>query len=141
MSFMRPLLKITYLSAFFASAAVMGGGVMVPAAKAGGWDCWDGCYAETWSHPIKRTITKRIEIEPKQYEVLREPAQYGWVKKYVLSEDDGLKPQYKTVKKRILLKQYKNIAIFHGGKYQLVRKRVEIYPEVYGDNGRYSSKD
>ncbi len=112
------------------------------AAQAGDFfHCWRGCEAETWSRPIRKTIIRRVEVEPGLYEIEREPAQYGWIKKKVIVsgnyKDDF---EYKVVKKRILLKQYKNVAVYHRGKYRLVSEQVEIYPEKTGWS-YFSTKD
>jgi hypothetical protein len=123
-------------------AIVVSGALYAAPAQAGDFfHCWRGCEAETWSEPIRKTIIRRIEVEPKLYEIEREPAQYGWIKRKVIVsgnyKDDF---EYKVVKKRILLKQYRNIAVYHRGEYRLVRERVEIYPEKTGWS-YFSTKD
>lgn len=125
-----------------ALAAIASGALYSAPAQAGDFfHCWRGCEAETWSEPIRKTIISRVEVEPGLYEIEREPAHYGWIKKKVITsknyKDDF---EYKVVKKRILLKQYKNIAVYHRGRYRLVRKKVEIYPEKTGWS-HFSTKD
>ena len=111
-------------------------------AKAGDlFDCWRDCETETLSRPIRKTIIRRVEDERGLYKIEREPAQYGWIKKKVIVsgnyKDDF---EYKVVKRRVLLKQYKNIAVYHRGRYRLVREKVEIYPENAGWS-YFSTKD
>jgi hypothetical protein len=125
-----------------ALAAVVSGALYSVPAQAGDFfHCWRGCEAETWSEPIRKTIIRRVEVERGLYEIEREPAQYGWIKRKVIVsgnyKDDF---EYKVVKKRILLKQYRNIAVYHRGQYRLVREKVEIYPEKTGWS-YFSTKD
>lgn len=124
-----------------ALAAIAVGALYSAPAMAGDSYCWRGCEAETWSKPIRKTFTRRVEIEPGLYEIEREPAQYGWIKKKVVTSSTYKGDyEYEVVKKRILLRQYKNIAVYHRGRYKLVREKVEIYPEKTGWS-YFSSKD
>jgi hypothetical protein len=127
--------------AALAAIAVSGAFLAAPATAGDYFHCWRGCEAETWSKPIRKTLTRRVEVVPGLYEIAREPAQYGWIKRKVIVsgnyKDDY---EYKTVKRRILLKQYKNIAVYHRGEYRLVRERVKIYPEKTGWS-HFSAKD
>lgn len=129
------------VAAAYAVLTIAGAGMFAPKAFAGDFWCRGECEAETLPHPIKRTFIRREEIELGRYEVVRKPALYGWIKKKVVVYDrHGSKPEYRTVKKRVLLRQYKNIAIYHRGRYEHVKERVEIYPEAT-DWSYFSSKD
>lgn len=132
----------------FAVAAAIFGGILTAGAAqfaapamAGDYYCKGSCDSESWPRPIKRTIISRIEIEPGLYEIEREPSLYGWVERRVLlSTEYGYKPEYRTVKKRILLKPYKNKAVYHRGKYKFIREQVVIYPETE-EFSYFSGKD
>lgn len=124
-------------------AAIAGALYAAPAQAGDFFHCWRGCEPEISPEPIRKTIISREEVVPGLYEIEREPAQYGWMKKKVIvSEGDSYKDdyEYKVVKKRVLLKQYKNIAVYHRGQYRLVREKVKIYPEVSGWD-YFSTKD
>lgn len=129
------------LTATLALLAVISALHSAPAQAGDLLDCWFNCETETLSRPITKTIIRRVEDEGGLYEIKREPAHYGWIKKKVVVsgnyKDDF---EYKVVKKRILLKQYKNIAVYSGGRYHLVRERAEIYPEKNGWS-YFSTKD
>lgn len=129
------------LTAALAVLAVGGALHSVPAQAGNFIHCWRDCETETLSRPIRKTIIRRVEDKRGVYEIKREPAQYGWIKKKIIVsgyyKDDY---EYKVVKKRILLKQYKNIAVYHRGEYRLVQEKVEIYPEKT-DWSYFSTKD
>lgn len=107
------------------------------------------CYEQTGPQPIHRTLTKRVEIEPGAYEIARDPSLYGWVEKKVVvsrrySWKDDAEPIYRTEKKRILLRPYKNIAIYHRAQHEYVREHVTIRPESTNQEPHsryYSHKD
>ncbi|MBX2806793.1 MAG: hypothetical protein KTR19_12530 [Hyphomicrobiales bacterium] len=123
------------------AAITVSGTVYSATAMASDLRCWRDCETETWSTPIRKQLVRRVEEERGLYEIAREPAQYGWVKKKVIVSGSYKGDyEYKTVKRRVLLKQYKNIAVYDRGRYRLVREHVEIYPET-SDWSHFSTKD
>lgn len=132
------------LIAFAVTSAISSGG-----SHAADLGCAWPCYERAAPSQIHRTLTKRVEIERGAYEIAREPSLYGWVEKKVVvsqrhSWKDGGEPEYDTVKKRILLRPYKNIAIYHKAHHEYVRERVIIQPESTDrelSTGHYSHKD
>ena len=125
-----------YLLAAFALVVFTGAANTAPAIAADIY-CLKGCNVEDPFAPGRTTLIRREQIKQGVYEIAREPAQYGWVEKRVVSSVSGKGDyEYKTVRKRILLRQYKNIAVYDRGEYELVREKVTIYPEEAGSYGR-----
>jgi hypothetical protein len=129
-------------------AAVLALGMALPtAAQAGGEHCWDDCYREGSAPSYERTLTRRVEIERGAYEIAREPSLYGWATRRVLVSQPGSwkdddEAIYRSERKRILIRPYKNIAIYHRARHKYVKERVTIEPEgpFWGD-GYGSGKD
>ena len=97
--------------------------------------CAAECYGRVPEPVIHRTFKRRITTERGAYEIRREPARYGWVKRRVLVDGgDGWhdRPVYKYVKERILLKPYKNIAVYYPERAYYTREHVTIHPEGWG---------
>ncbi len=123
---------------FLSALSVLLGGALIGSfageAQAGG--CWDGCVTNEPNPPIiHRTFKHRIQVEQGVYEIAREPALYGWVvpgdptAKGAAYADDG---RYGTPGRRVLIKPYRNIAIYHRAKHIYPTERVAIQPEPYG---------
>jgi hypothetical protein len=132
------------------AAAIFALGIALPtAARAGGDRCWHDCYREGSAPSYERTFTRRVEIERGAYEIAREPSLYGWATRQVLVSRPGSwkdygEESYRHERRRILIRPYKNIAIYHRARHKYVKERVTIEPEgpVWEPNGYYgSSKD
>ncbi len=133
MSIKRQFRAFALVTAATAGLAAAGAAPFAATAQAGDYGCRWKCYTEISPHPIKRTIVSRVEIQRGLYAIEREPSHYGWVKRRVKYVDPHTgKRSYRTVKKRILLKPYKNIAVHSPGEYRYVREKVKIYPELAG---------
>ena len=135
----RGLMLMRVSSKLSAILAGAGFALLLPAAAAqAGGDLCTGkwCYDDAPAPVIHRTFKRRVEIERGAYEIAREPALYGWVKQRVVIDEGepGGKPVYGYVKKRVLLRQYKNIAIYHRARHKYVRERVVIEPETYASD-------
>jgi hypothetical protein len=101
-------------------------------AKAGGcW--WSGCDSEPTSPVVHRTFKKRIQVEQGVYEITREPSLYGWTVPVPADAKGASWAEGENVSRRVLLKPYKNIAIYHRAKHVYTTERVAIEPEPYGE--------
>ena len=121
---------------FLATLSVLLSGALMGSfageAKAGG--CWWTSSCETEAAPpvVHRTFKKRIQVEQGVYEVVRTPSVYGWTvpvppdaKGASFAEDGG-------VSRRVLLKPYRNIAVYDRAKHVYTTERVTIQPEPEG---------
>ena len=126
---------------------VAGGGLALALqmgiSAAGERGCFWDCYEQDPAPVIHRTFLRRVEIERGAYEIDREPSLYGLATRRVLLDDNdddwhGARhwkqrsgPRYGYVQKRILLRPYKNIAVYHRARHRYVREHVAIQPEAY----------
>jgi hypothetical protein len=62
---------------------------------------------------------------------VRVPGEIVWREKRVLVSRERYVPTGEYVEKRILLKPYKNIAVYHKARRRYVKRRVAIQPEGY----------
>jgi hypothetical protein len=125
-----------------AAASAIGMGLPTGASKAADLGCNGPCYEEAVPGPAyHRTLTRRVEIEKGAYEIAREPSLYGWVVErvpeyggggpvsYKDSGDDAAPTYREEKKRRILIRPYKNVAIYHRARHEYVKERVVIEPE------------
>jgi len=88
---------------FLAVAAVLTGAVLgvslAEPAQAGGY-CGGDCYVKDTPPVIHRAWKRRIQVEQGVYEVVREPALYGWTRQKVALEREWHETPavYKTVR-------------------------------------------
>jgi len=100
-------------------------GLIAMPSQAGDWRCNGPCYDVPSTQPIHRTFKRQVTIAPGVYEIERRPSLYGWVKHKIRHRDGS----YSYVKERILLRPYKNIAVYHKADQRYYNERVTIYPE------------
>jgi hypothetical protein len=104
-------------------------------ANAGG--CWwhdRDCYTLEQGPLIHRTFKRRIQVVQGVYEVARKPALYGWtVPADATAKGASYSDGYGDVSRRVLLRPYRNIAIYHRAKNVYVTERVAIQPEAVGE--------
>jgi hypothetical protein len=135
---MRNILSIWKLTAGAGFALALQTGISAAGERGCFWDC----YEQEPARVIHRTFLRRVEIERGAYEIDREPSFYGIATRRVLLDDDanwhdsyaGARrsgTRYGYVRKRILLRPYKNIAIYHRARHRYVREHVAIQPEGY----------
>jgi hypothetical protein len=110
--------------AAFMGCAVIGFGTAP--AKAGG-----GCWSECEERPpvVYKKFKKRIQVEPGVYEVVRVPSVYGWatpIDPRTKRPIEGYPPR------RVLLKPYKNIAIYNRARHVYTKEHVAVEVEPYG---------
>lgn len=121
---------------FLNALSVLAGGALMFSfagqAQAGGcW--WGGCESEVKPPVVYKTFKRRDQVEQGVYEIVRKPSVYGWtVPHYV---DDSAKgaayaDHSKEGSRRVLLKPYKNVAIYHRAKHVYSSERVVIQPET-----------
>jgi hypothetical protein len=102
-------------------------------AKAGG-TCWDECYGGQKPPVVYKTYKKRIQVEQGVYEVVRKPSLYGWTLPYSGDiKGSGYGAAYGERSRRVLLKPYRNIAIYNRARHVYTTERVAIQPESYGE--------
>ena len=114
-----------------ALSALAGGALIALSAapvKAGGGDCWSECYED---HPpvVYKTFKKRIQVEQGVYEIVRTPSVYGWA---VPIDPKTKQPIEGYHGRRVLLKPYKNISVYHRAQHVYTKERVAIQPEPIG---------
>lgn len=128
------------------AAAVFTAGLALQATASNAADlgCNGPCYEQGSTPAYERTWTRRVEIAPGEYEIAREPSLYGWVTRSVVVDKGGdwtgrisykdggqyAEPTYHTEKRRVLLRPYKNIAIYHRAQHEYVKEHVVIEPET-----------
>jgi hypothetical protein len=113
-----------------ALSALLGGALLaIPQgeAKAGEY-CDRDCEVSQRPPVVHRTFQRRIQLEQGVYEIVRTPSVYGWV--VSSNAPDG----YTSVGRRVLLKPYKNITVYHRAKHLYVTERVAIEPEGIGES-------
>jgi hypothetical protein len=96
-------------------------------AKAGGY-CERDCAVTERPPLVHRTFKRRIQLEQGVYEIVRTPSVYGWV------VSSNTPAGYTSVGRRVLLKPYKNINVYHRARHLYVTERVAIEPEGIGQS-------
>jgi hypothetical protein len=145
---MRNISKIWKLAA----GAGLGLILQVGASAGGERGCYGNCYEQVPAPVMHRTFLRRVTTDPGAYEIDREPSVYGLATRRELVDDGGewrerpakrilvsrahgsrlrSAPVYNYVQKRILLRPYKNIAIYHRARRHYVRERIAIQPESF----------
>lgn len=118
-----------------ALSVLLSGALLVPfagEAKAGG--CWDDCYTGEKPPVVYRTYKKRIQVEQGVYEIVRKPALYGWTIPHSGDlKGTGHGAPYAEGSRRVLLKPYRNIAIYDRARHTYTTERVAIQPEPHGE--------
>lgn len=100
------------------------------AANAGGCE-WGGCEQATHAPVVHKTFKKRIQVEQGVYEIARRPSLYGWTVP-VAGDAKGAGWAGDEGSRRVLLKPYRNVAIYHPAKHIKETERVAIQPEPSG---------
>jgi hypothetical protein len=119
---MRNISKIWKLAAGAGLALIL----QVGASAGGERGCYGNCYEQAPAPVMHRTFLRRVTTDPGAYEIDREPSVYGLATRRELV-DDGVEWR----QKRILLRPYKNIAIYHRARNHYVRERIAIQPESF----------
>ena len=101
-------------------------------AKAGGCG-WSGCDSEVAPRIVHRTFKRRIQVEQGVYEVVRTPSLYGWTVPVPADAKGAYWAGDDTVSRRVLLKPYRNISVYHRARHVYTSERVAIQPEPYGE--------
>jgi hypothetical protein len=127
-------------SAFLAFGAVLSVFAVQGSALAwgDGGDLREGnpCYVKVKPKIIYRTFRRRILIREGSYETVYTPPLYGEVvRSSVFGTGDrgveGVMADDPASGARVLLKPYRNIAIYHPARYRWITERVAIQPEGY----------
>ncbi len=131
-------MRIQYFLHGVAVALIASFAISSAPSQAGGRDCGWHCFDDNSDSSYHRTYLRRIEVERGVYEIARKPSRYGWVKTRV-----RINGRYKWRKKRVLLRPYKNIAIYRRPHHKYVWERVTIHPErdSWGSGSEYGAKD
>ena len=114
---------------WIAVLSVLLAGSLAGDAKAGG-SCWDECYGGEKPPVVHKTYRKRIQVEQGVYEIARKPSVYGWTLPY---SGDIKGSGYGERSRRVLLKPYRNVAIYNRARHVYTSERVAIQPEPYGE--------
>lgn len=119
---------------FFVVLSALLSGVLVASfageAKAGG--CYGGCAPDPDAPIIHKTYKKRIQVEQGVYEIVRKPSVYGWTVP-VPADAKGASYGGGEPSRRVLLKPYRNIAVYNRAQHVYTRERVAIQPEAEGE--------
>jgi hypothetical protein len=117
---------------FLGMLSVLLGGALAfsfaSAANAGGCE-WGGCEQATSAPVVHRTFKKRIQVEQGVYEIARRPSLYGWTVPVAADAKGASWADDEGGSRRVLLKPYRNYAIYHRAKHINATERVAIQPE------------
>jgi hypothetical protein len=130
--------KLMSTRRFLNALSVLVGGALICSSagqvQAGG--CWSaGCGTEEKPPIVYKTFKKRTQVEQGVYEIVRQPSLYGWTVPAYGADAKGAGYTGYAVEggsRRVLLKPYKNIAIYHRARHVHSTERVAIQPEPYG---------
>ena len=110
-----------------ALSALLGGAVLgFPQGEARAGEFCAECAVSQRPPVIRRTFVRRIQQEQGVYEIVRTPSVYGWV------VSSNTPHGYTSVGRRVLLKPYQNINVYHRPRELYVTERVTIEPEGIG---------